>query len=185
MKIRQVTLFTLIALMVCALVACATFMGPRDVEIPLSAMQQAAAKRFPFHRRYLELFDVTVSNPRLAMQTEANRIQASMDTAIVPPLLQRTWNGNLTISGSLRFDAARGTLMLVEPRVESLKVDGLDARYASMLGQIGALLSDQVLQDMPLYTMRPDDLRYAGTSYTPSKITTTSEGIVVTFEPVK
>jgi hypothetical protein len=39
------------------LASCASLLGPRDVEIPLSTLQQAVSRKFPFNSRYLELLD--------------------------------------------------------------------------------------------------------------------------------
>jgi hypothetical protein len=165
--------------------SCATLMGPRNVEIPLATLQERLANRFPFNNRYLELLDVTVSNPRLALQPDTNRVLTSMDAAIAPPFLNRTWNGSVSISGNLRFDASRNALVLAQPRVESFDVSGVDARYGSHIRKIGSLLAEQLLQDVPLYTFQPDDLSYGGTRFTLSKITTRPNSLVVTFEPVK
>ena len=44
---------------------------------------------------------------------------------------------------------------------------------------------EQVLRNVPLYTFRPDELRYAGTTFIPTRINTALNGLVVTFEPVR
>ena len=164
---------------------CATLLGPRQVEVPIERLQQALASRFPFNNRMLELLDITVSNPRVSLQPETNRILTNLDASIAPPFMNRSYKGSFAISGNLRFDPSRSALVLGEPRVENLNIDGIDNRYAGQIGKIGSLLAEQVLKDMPLYTFRPEDLRYGGTSYMLSKITTRPNGLVVTFDPVK
>ena len=93
--------------------------------------------------------------------------------------------GNLAISGQLRFDPSRSALVLAEPRVETFDVQGLDPLYANQIRRVGSLLAEQMLKDVPLYTFRPDQLRYAGTAFTPARITTRPGGLVVTFEPAR
>jgi hypothetical protein len=167
------------------LASCATLMGPRDVEIPLAKLQQAIAGRFPFNNRYLELLDINVSNPRVSLQPDTNRITTSMDTAIAPPFLNRSWRGNLAVSGNLKFDPSRNALVLGDPRLEQFAIDGMDPALTSQVRKIGGLLAEQLLRDAPLYTFKPEDLRYAGVSFTLSKITTRADSLVVTFEPAR
>ncbi|HEV2612482.1 MAG TPA: DUF1439 domain-containing protein [Noviherbaspirillum sp.] len=167
------------------LAGCATLLGPRQVEVPLASLEKALASRFPFNNRLLELLDITISNPRVTLQPETNRILTNLDAVIAPPFINRSYKGSFAISGNLRFDPSRNALVLGEPRVENVNVDGLDNRYGSQIGKIGSLLAEQVLKDMPLYTFRPEDLRYGGTDYLLSKITTRPNGLVVTFDPVK
>lgn len=165
--------------------ACAGLAGPRQVEVPLYKLQQSLAGRFPFNNRYLDLLDISVSNPRIALQPNTNRILTSLDALVAPPFLQKSWKGNFTLSGALRYEPSRNAIMLADPRVEGFAIDGLDPLYARQIGKIGSLLAEQVLREVPLYTFRPDELRYAGTSFIPTRINTALNGLVVTFEPVR
>lgn len=167
------------------LASCATMLGTREMEIPLSRLQDAVATRFPFNNRYLELLDIRVTNPRVSLLPDSNRVLTSMDTSVAPPFLKRAWNGNFAVSGQLRFDPARNALVLAEPRVEQFVVNGLDPLYANQITKVGTLLAEQLLKDIPLYTFQPDDLRFSGTRFNPTKITTRQNGLVVTFEPAR
>jgi hypothetical protein len=181
---RCITSFALIAASL-FLTSCATLLGPREVEIPLAQLQEAIANRFPFNSRYLQLLDVKVSNPHVTLQPESSRILTSMDTSIMPPFMNTAWAGNFAVSGQLRFDPTRNALVLAEPRVENFMVHGLDPLYANQIGRIGSFLAEELLKDVPLYAFQPNDFRYGGTNFMPSKITTTSNALVVTFEPAK
>lgn len=165
--------------------SCATLLGPHDVEIPLAKLQQSIAEKFPFNNRYLQLLDVRVTNPQVTLQPDTNRILTSMDASIAPPFLNRSLNGNMAVSGQLRVDPSRNALVLAEPRVETFHVSGLDPLYANQIMRVGGFLVEELLKDMPLYTFRPEDLRYAGTNLYPTKITTRQNSLVVTFEPEK
>lgn len=165
--------------------SCATMLGPRDVEIPLVRLQESLSNRFPFNNRILELLDIRITNPRLSLQPDTNRVLTTMDAAVAPPFMNRSWNGNLAISGQLRVDPSRNALVLAEPRVESFNISGLDPLYANQIGKVGSLVAEQLLKDVPLYTFRPEDFRYAGTAFNPTKITTRANALVVTFEPAK
>ncbi|HJV76346.1 MAG TPA: DUF1439 domain-containing protein [Noviherbaspirillum sp.] len=183
MKLRHAS-FALVVVAV-LLASCATLLGPREKEIPLARIQEAIASRFPFNNRFLELLDVRVTNPRVTLQPDSNRILTSMDTTVAPPFMKRAWNGNFAISGQLRFDATRNALILADPRVEQFVVNGLDPLYANQIAKVGSLLAEQLLKDMPLYTFAPDELRYSGVRFNPTKITTRPDSLVVTFEPAR
>jgi hypothetical protein len=184
MKQRRLAIFTLLAAPL-LLSSCATLLGPRQMEIPVERLQAALAGRFPFNNRYLELLDIRVSNPRVTLQPHSNRVLTSLDAAVAPPFMNKSWLGNLAISGQLRFDPARNALVLAEPRVETFDVQGLDPLYANQIRLVGSLLAEQMLKDVPLYTFEPDQLRYAGTRFNPTRITTRPNSLVVTFEPAR
>lgn len=174
-----------VLLLTLVLAACAGMLGPRDVEVPLSKLQASLEKRFPFHSRYLELFDIQLSSPHLSLLPADNRIITTFDASIAPAWLKRSWQGSFALSGVLAVDPAKNAVVLTDPRVESLTINGLDDKYARQLTKIGGILTEELFRDMPLYTFQPGDFRYGGTSFLPTKINTQSNGLVVTFEPVK
>lgn len=182
---KRIIAVLLPAAMSLLLASCASLLGPREMDIPLARLQEALSRQFPFNNRYLELFDVYLTNPKIALQPEGNRILTSMDASIAPPFLNQSWKGNFAFSGQLKFDAARNALVLTEPRMENFTGDGLNGQYAGKLARVGGLLAAQLLKDYPIYTFKPEDLRYGGSNFKLSKITTKSNGLVVTFVPTR
>jgi len=179
-------LFSVLSLLGLLLLAsCAGLIGPRDVEVPVSRLQQGLERRFPYNQRYLGLFDVTAVNPRLAMQPEQNRIATSLDLSVAPVLaLGRGIRGSLTVSGVPRVDMSRGVLLLGDPRVDELRIPGLDQAFGGQLANIASFLAAQLLGDLPVYSFSSSDLRYAGVQFAPQKIVTQPDRLVVTFAPV-
>ena len=176
----------LIFLAAVLLAACAALIGPRDVEVPQARLQDSLERRFPFSQRYLGLFDVSAVNPRVALLPEQNRISAAMDLSVRPVIgMGSGVSGSLTVSGVPRVDTARGLLVLGDPRVDDLNIDGLGRSVGSQLAGIASFLAQALLGDLPVYTFEPATLRYAGVSFTPVKIVTRSDRVVVTFAPVK
>jgi len=167
------------------LASCASLLGPREVEIPLSSLQQAIDRKFPFNSRYLELLDISIGNPRVTLLPQADRVLTSMDVTFAPIFLNRSWSGSFAVSGQLRFDPARNAIVLAAPRVEKFVVDGFDMPYVDRIAKIGSLLAEQLLQEIPLYTFRPGDLRYGGVAFRPTKIATGPTGLVVTLVPAR
>lgn len=175
-----------LALLACALLAsCATMSGPRDVELTASRLQQGLEKRFPMNQRVLEMFDIRLTHPQLAMLPEQERIAVTIDTAIGTPLAAQPWNGSLALSGRLAVDAARNAIVLRDARLDRLGADGMDETHQRMLGRVATLVADRVIKDFVLYTFKPEDLRHFGVQYTPTVIKTTANALVITFEPQK
>ena len=164
---------------------CAGMLGPRSVEVPLQRLQASIERKFPFDQRALELIDIRLSNPRLTLQSDSNRVSATMDASVQPLFTSRVWRGSFTLSGLLQLDPARRAVMLAQPQIDQIAFDGLEPVLAAQVARGGGLLVAQVLRDMPLYTFGAEDFRYGGSHFLPTKITTNSRGIVVTFEPVK
>jgi hypothetical protein len=183
MKSRFAALLVMLSAIL--LSSCAGWLGPRDVDISMVQLQDAMNRKFPFNSRFLELFNIHLTNPRLALQPETNRIVTMMDASVAPPFTNKSWTGNFTLSGRLALDPVRRAVVLADPRMEDFVLSGIDGRYASQINRAGALLAEQLLKDMPLYTFAPEDFRYGGTSFVPSQITTKSTGLVVTFVPAR
>ena len=168
------------------LAACAALIGPRDVEVPQARLQESLERRFPFSQRYLGLFDVSAVNPRVALLPAQNRIGAAMDISVRPIIgIGGGMRGSLTVSGVPRVDAARGVLLLGEPRVDDLQVDGLERGVGAQLAGLASFLAQALLGELPGHAFEPVALRYAGVDFTPFKIVTLSDRVVVTFAPVK
>jgi hypothetical protein len=165
--------------------SCAGLLGPRDVELPLAKLQTSINKRFPVKNRYLEVFDISLTNPQLTLMPDTNRIQIAIEASIAPPFTSKRWNGSMALSGALRFDVDRNAIMLVEPHIEQLKLDGVDPAQSRQFSKLGTVMADKLFRDTPLYRFKPEDLRYGGTNFVPSKIIVTSNALVVTFDPVK
>jgi hypothetical protein len=183
MKTRTTTLIALF--LVTLLTACANLMGPREVELPLYRMQEALNSKFPFNNRYLDLLDIHVANPQLSLQPGTNRLSVALDADAAPPFLKQSWKGRFALSGVVRYDPARNALMLADPRVDNMAFDGVDPGYNRQLAKVGSLIAEQLLKDTPLYTFRAEDLRYGGTSVTPTQIIAKANALVVTFEPAR
>lgn len=177
--------FGVLALAASLLAACASVVGPRDIELPLHKMQAGVEKRFPLNKRILHLVDIELSNPRVSVLADGGRVGLSMDALVAPPFSRQSWRGNLGLSGRLVVDAARNAVMLAEPRVERFALDGVDEGRRQQWTDAANLLMAQVVTDMPLYQFRPEDLRYAGVQFLPTRISTTARGLVVSVEPVK
>ena len=174
----------LILMCLLALSACAALVGPRDIELPLHKLQSGLDRRFPIQNRAMELFDIELTRPRLATLPDSGRIALTLDASVAPPFLRQAWRGSLALSGRLYIDAARNAVMMADPLVDSFVVEGVDQARQRQLRQVANALMQNVLADVPLYQFRPDELRYGGVQFAPTRLVTNARGLVVSVEPV-
>ena len=175
----------LLALACALLTSCASMVGPRDIEIPLHKLQASLDRRFPVSNRILELFDVELTRPQLSVLPDTNRVALAMDASIAPPFIRQSWRGKLALSGRLYIDPARNAVLMGEPRVDNFSIDGTDEARQRQLTRVANVLMEKVAGDTPLYHFRPEDLRYAGMQFTPTRVTATGRGLLVSIEPAR
>jgi hypothetical protein len=167
------------------LASCASLSGPRRIELSESRLQAGLERRFPLHNRMLELFDVRLTGPRLAIQPQSDRVALTMDVSVAPPFLRQSWNGTMTLSGHLYVDAARSGVFMADAHVDRFDIQGMDGGRANDLGRAADVLMNQLVRDVAIYSFRSEDLRYAGTQFVPTRLDTVSGALVVTVEPVR
>lgn len=142
-------------------------------------LQSAVNKRFPTTLRYGELVSVQLSNPRLVLDEATNRVTTRMDAAMTntvipsPPI-----NGTMSLNSGVRYDATRRAVLLDNPTVQDVQVQGM-SQYTQQLNAIGAVVAEQLLKDYPLYTFKPEELRFNGKDVEPGAITVAPDGIRV------
>ena len=184
--IRPLLKSTVIAAAACAVLAsCATLIGPRDVNVSLAKMQQGLERRFPIDKRVLSVLDVKLTHPQLSLQPERERVALSIDASVAPPFIRQNWRGNLAMSGRLVLDPQRNAVYLSEASVDKVSIEGMDESQQRQFAKVASLVADQLMHETPIYTFKPEELRYAGVQFVPTQIRTTGSGLTVTFEPVK
>lgn len=163
---------------------CATFAGPRDYEVPLERLQRNIDRRFPLEHRALAVFELRLQQPRLSTLPN-DRIALSALLTVSSPLMRQEFTGSLALSGRLDIDQSRNAVMLADTRLEEFTVDGLDERTQRQVSSAARLLADNVARDTPIYSWRPDELRYAGVQFVPTAIRTSANGLSIHLEPMR
>jgi len=167
------------------LASCAGIVGPRRVELTQAKLQAGLERRFPLRNRMLDLFDVQLTHPQLAILPQNDRIGLTLDVSVSPPFLRQSWRGTMGLSGRLVLDAPRNAVFLTDTRVDRFDVDGIDAGRSRDLGRAADLLVSQLVRDLAVYSFRPEDLRYAGIQFVPTRLETAPGALVVTLEPAR
>jgi hypothetical protein len=143
-------------------------------------LEAAIAPQFPRKLRYMDIFDVTLSNPRLGMDADRNRLSTVVDAQIANPLLlARPVNAALTMSSGVKYDPATRSLRLDAPKVENVDSSDLPPQYAQQLTALGNAAADQLLRDYAVYTFTPEQLQMNGKRFEPGKITVEKDAVKV------
>ena len=167
------------------LASCAGLIGPRRVELSQARLQAGLERRFPLRNRMLQLFDVQLTRPRLAILSDTDRVGLTLDVHVSPPFLRQSWDGTLALSGHLVLDNARNAVVLSATHVDRFDVDGMDSDRVRELGRAADVLVNQLLRDVPVYSFHPEDLRYAGVQFLPTRLETAPGALFVTLEPAR
>ena len=160
--------------------ACAS--GPARTTLPLAQLQQALAQRFP--RSYPLVgagAQLQVQAPQLQPLPEHNRLRARMVVQVSGTLLQRSSvAGTLELDFALRYEASDASLRATDTRWGALDFPGLGPATTALLRTMARTLAVQWLDDVVLYTLRPQDQkRLAAHGLQPGAITVTAQGLEV------
>ena len=162
--------------------SCAT-LGDRTVNVTEAQIQQKLNEKLAVPIQLLKVFDVNLSNSVVKFDQATGRMQTTLDTVLNSPLLDKSVAGKLSISGKLRFDAPTQSIVLDEPQIDQFNVDGADSKQNDMISKLTKTLGGEMLNGITLYTLKPEDLKFGGTSYSPKDIQITTKGLQLTLTP--
>jgi hypothetical protein len=150
-----------------------------------SAEQLAAklAERMPFKRTFYGLLDLELDKPRVALDEKDGRVATLFDATLRTPLSTRAYSGAVKLSGAPRYEADSRSVMLGAARVELLNFDGVPGSLNRQLQDLATTLAQEVLDRRPLYTLKPEDLRFAGVQLNPSGVRIAGDRLVVDLAP--
>ena len=169
------------------LAACAAFSpGVRTVQISEARLGEIIARQFPLNRRYLEVFDVTISAPLVTLLPESNRIATQFNYSTGSFLLgAREFAGTLDLSYALRLEPSDDTVRLTEVRAEGMQVPGVPPAYQRQANRLGGLLTENLLHDFVVHRLTEEDLKTAaGWGYQPGAFKVVPGALLLQLNPV-
>lgn len=180
--IKNIGSFFCIAVLM-MMTGCAS-MGPRTVNITEQEIQNKIAENLKAPMTVLKIFDVSLSNPLVKLDAGTGRLTTELETNINSPLTRNTLPGKISFSGKPRFDATTNTVYLSEARLENLDFgNSLDSKFDEFLHFMVGKFGSEMLNEIPLYTLKPDDLKVGNTTYLPSDFKVQGNGLQVTLTP--
>lgn len=177
-------LLTLAAAVVLAalLAACSTLGGPRTIVVDNAELSRRMAAQFPIERRWLEAFDLELSNPRVSSRQDSGRMRVDLDLRVGERLFRNAMTARVALDSRVRFDPADHTLRLSDPQLEAFKVDG-----DSLLGRAGSVplrLLSQWLDGAVVYRLEPAQIeRIERHGLALRAVEVVEQGLRLQFEP--
>ncbi len=176
----QISLVFLIAL----ISSCAS-LGDRTLNVSEAQIQQKIDEKLAIPIQLLKIFDVNLSHSIVKFDQTTGRMQTTLDTVLNSPVLNKSVNGKLGISGKLRFDAVSHSIVLDEPQIDRFDLDGDDSKYNEVINALTKILGAQLFSGITLYTVKPEDLQFGGITYSPKDIQITNKGLQLTLTPTQ
>lgn len=146
-------------------------------------LQARLDARFPMQLGAKELVALELTAPLLSLNAKTNRVMIAAKVGVTSGVVKpQRMAGILGISSALKFNAPTQSVLLDQPSADRLDLDVLSERSAELLTRIGTYLIRQALQDQPLYTFKPEQLKFGFKTYEPTGVKVVEEGIVVTVK---
>jgi PBP1b-binding outer membrane lipoprotein LpoB len=175
----------LIALIAFVLASCATMMGDRTVNVTGDQIAQKLNEKLALPISLLKVFDVNLSNSVVTFDKTTGRMMTTMDSKLSSHILNQSLAGKLGISGKLRFDAATSAVVLDDPKIENVSFNGADGKFNDLFNALAKTVGGEMLTGLTLYTVKPEDLKFGGTNYSPKNMVVTDNGLQLTLAPAK
>ena len=177
-------IFTILLILL-ILSGCATLGGDRTVNVTGDQIAQKLNEKLALPISLLKVFDVSLSNSVVTFDKATGRMITTMDSKLSSELFNESVAGKLGISGKLRFDAATSTVVLDEPKVENFNIAGAGGKYNDLLNAMAKTVGGEMLNGLTLYAVKPEDLKFGGTSYSPKDMVVTDNGLQLTLTPAR
>jgi len=172
----------LLVLLAVLLSQCATI-GERTVKMNTAQLQQKLNSKLAKPLTVMKVFHIQLSNALVSIDPASGRIHTLMDANVQSDLLANAATGKLGLSGLLKFDQARGAVVLDQPEVDSFQLDGANSQWSGLVQQLAKDIGGKWLNQLVLYEVKPEELTYAGRHYQPTDLQVTAEGLQVTLKP--
>lgn len=160
-------------------------MGDRTVNVTGDQIAQKLNEKLALPIQLMKIFNMNLSNSVVNFDKTTGRMTTTMDTKLSSELFEKTLNGKLGISGKMRFDAATQSVVLDEPKIENLDLDGVGGDFSKIFNAMAKTVGGEMLTGLTLYKVKPEDLKFGGTTYAPKDMVVTDNALQLTLSPAK
>jgi len=141
-------------------------------------------RQFPLTRKVLEVVELQVSNPRLTLLPERNRVATAFDVLASDRLFGTQAGAHLRLDYALRFETADHSLRMKDVRVQEMTLNAGANPLRGQAQRLGLLVAEHVLENLSIYRMKPEQAdRMDRFGLDARAITVTPRGIEVAIGP--
>lgn len=178
--------FLAVLLWCSVLAACAALSGPRSIVVSDAELSRRLAERFPIDRRWMEAFDLRMSNPQVRTDPQTGLLRVDLDLNVGGRLIERNIAARLRLQARPRFDEQDHSLRISNVEVDALQTAGDGGSLLGRAGRLPARLLAQALEGTTIYRLSPEQvarIRQQGLALRSIGIGSQG-GLQLNFEPV-
>ncbi|NML14198.1 hypothetical protein [Azohydromonas caseinilytica] len=167
------------------LAGCAGLGLPSQLTLTQAELDERLARRFPRTQRVLEVLELTLSAPRVALLPQSNRLACDFALGLRDRLFDSQYAGRIGFDTGLRWEPSDATLRLSQVTVQRLELDTAPRALSAQGQRLGRLLAEQLLEGFTLWQMPEEQhrrLQRAGLTVGPIEVT--EQGLVARFTPL-
>ena len=166
------------------LAGCSTLTGARTLHVTTQQMSRSLAEQLPLEQRWLELFDLRLSDPTITTAPDRQRLRAAFDLTIGDRLFGQRRRAHLVLSARLRHQVSDHSVRLSDVAVDDFAVDGVDDAWLARIASLPAWLLGQGLEDAAVYRLSSADIeRMAAAGLAVGELRITERGLQITLVP--
>lgn len=153
------------------------------VTIPEQTIRAKLNEKLPLSKTYLFIFDVSLDNPRIDLDSENNRIAIGLDVLLNIRVNDNDepLGGSVDVSGTIKYISEDGAFYLNEPIIENLSIEGLSEKYKSKASTVVEKALTSFYSTRPIYTLKSSDVKQATAKMILKKLVVKEKSIVVTL----
>lgn len=153
------------------------------VTIPEKTIKEKLSEKLPLSKTYLFIFDVSLDNPRVNLESGKNRIGVGLDLLLNIRVNgnEKPLGGSVDVSGTLKYISEEGAFYLNEPIIENLSIDGLSDKYKSKASTVIEKALTNFYSSRPIYTLKSTDVKQATAKLVLKRLEVKNKTILVTL----
>ncbi|WP_157667441.1 DUF1439 domain-containing protein [Comamonas serinivorans] len=147
-------------------------------------LQREVGQRFPLHRSLQGVLQVELSQPRIRLQPERNRLGTEVALRVSEPFTGRSHDGEVQLSYGLRYEAGDRSLRMTHVEVQRVHFPAVPEPYRSLLADQAPPVIAQAMQGLQVFQAKPEQTAVLeGLGFTIGEFQVTSAGLRVVLLP--
>lgn len=134
-----------------------------EVVITQEQIDAGLTSRFPASKRYLSLFSITYSNPKVILLEQADRVQVGMDVTLNIRVNDdpKPLGGGATLTSGIRYDSEAQVFYLDDVVFDRLEVAGVPDKWLQLVTEFAAEVAEDFVESQPVYRLQAKDAKTA------------------------
>ncbi len=127
------------------------------LEFTEAQLQEKIEAMMPIKKKKL-FVTVIISNPVIRLLKKSNRLAVKADIS-ANALGSEKGSGKIEITGSLLYNAKKGTFHLKDPKIESMHIDDVPDMYQAKIKSLAQSAIIKTMATRPIYKLKEDNLK--------------------------